>query len=143
MLEINIWDLLWTFVNFGLLYLVLNKLLYKPLVRFMDQRRARIQEGLDAEAAARETIALKEAEMQTDKEQCRQEARRLIDEASARAEAERQSQGTQLREESQRLREEMRQELRQQQVLDAERLSAQEAELAALLAERLLHPEHG
>ena len=139
MLSINLWDLLWTFVNFFLLYLVLNKLLYQPIIRCMDQRRARVQAGLDAEAAAREAIALNEAQLQAEKDQCRREARRLMDEAQAQAAEQRQSQSAQLRQEAQRRREETRQEARSQQVRDAERLAAREAELAALLADRLLN----
>ena len=139
MLSINLWDLLWTFVNFALLYLVLNKLLYKPLVRFMDQRDARIRTGLDAQAAAQEVIAAKEAQLQAEKDQCRREAKRLVDEAAAQAAAERQSQSEQLRQEAHHRREEMRRQVRDRQAQDAERLAAQEAELAALLAEQLLH----
>ena len=40
MLNINVWDLLWTFVNFFVLYCLLNKFLFQPLTSFMDPQDA-------------------------------------------------------------------------------------------------------
>ena len=47
MLSINIWELLWTVVNFFVLYYLLKLLLYRPLIGFMDARQARIDTGLN------------------------------------------------------------------------------------------------
>ena len=52
MLSINPSELIWTILSFFALLFLLNRFLYKPLVRFMDERRARIDAGLNEEAAA-------------------------------------------------------------------------------------------
>ena len=138
MLSINIWDLLWTFVNFFLLYFVLKTLLYKPIVRFMDERRTRIEAGLEEERKLREAMEANAQALLEKKEQCRLEAKRILDAAQAEDSAQREAQSAQLKQELLLKREELRQDVRQQQAQDAERFNAQEAELAAVLADRLL-----
>ena len=121
MLSINIWDFLWTVVDFFLLYFVLKTLLYKPIVRFMDERRTRIEAGLEEERKLREAMEANAQALLEKKEQCRLEAKRILDAAQAEDSAQREAQSAQLK-----------------QTQDAERFNAQEAELAAVLADRLL-----
>ena len=52
MLSINISELVLTAISFFLLFFLLKRFLYDPLLRFMDERNARIEEGLDAEKQA-------------------------------------------------------------------------------------------
>lgn len=52
MLSINISELIWTVVNFFLLYFLLKRFLYDPVVKFTDARRARVEAELDKERAA-------------------------------------------------------------------------------------------
>jgi len=59
-------------VNFTILLIILRIFLYKPLFRVLDERKRRIQEGIDRAAAAASTAAESEAE-----------ARRIMDEARA------------------------------------------------------------
>jgi F-type H+-transporting ATPase subunit b len=58
-LEISIPTLIWTVINFFLLLFLLNKFLFKPVMKFVDQRnekiKAGIQEGKDAEKLLAET----------------------------------------------------------------------------------------
>ena len=56
MLSINPSELIWTILCFLALLFLLDRLLYKPLVRFMDERKARIDAGLNEEKAAREAL---------------------------------------------------------------------------------------
>ena len=42
MLSINPSELIWTILCFLALLFLLNRFLYQPLVRFMDERKARI-----------------------------------------------------------------------------------------------------
>ena len=48
---------IWTIINFALLYLVLNFLLFKPMLKFMDERNAKIEQGKTA--VAKKEAALK------------------------------------------------------------------------------------
>ena len=54
MLSINFSELFWGIFNFFLLLFLLNRFLYKPLIKFMDDRKARIDAGLDEEKKALE-----------------------------------------------------------------------------------------
>ena len=53
MLSINVSELIWTIVNFFLLYFLLKRFLFTPLGRFLDARQARLDEALKQEAEAR------------------------------------------------------------------------------------------
>lgn len=139
MLSINIWDLLWTVVNFFLLYFLLKKLLYGPVLSFLDQRRARIEAGQEAERQVREALARNDAQLQELAEQSRQEAAELLRQARAKDGGDRAAWNEELKREGQRLRQETVRNARQRQEMDGERLEAQEAELTRILADRLLH----
>lgn len=45
---------IWTIINFALLYLVLNFLLFKPMLKHMDERNAKIEQGRAAVAKRQE-----------------------------------------------------------------------------------------
>lgn len=92
--------IVWTLICFCLLTLILNKLLFKPMLRHIDERRARIEKAADKKAemdnAAREyENKLKEAEENLRKNEaeraaaaisrCREKSRADI--ASAEAES--------------------------------------------------------
>lgn len=69
-MNVQISVLLWTGINFCILMLVLSKLLFKPLLSFMDARR----EKIDSARAAREESA-KESALALEKERGEREAR--------------------------------------------------------------------
>ncbi len=68
-------------INFTILLIVLRLFLYKPILRLLDERKARIQEGLErAEQAASEASA-SEAEARQAIEEAQQQARELVAQA--------------------------------------------------------------
>lgn len=69
MLSINPSELIWTIIGFFALYFLLSRFLFRPLVSFMDERRARIDAGLNEEKQAQD--ALKEDTERL--ERCREE----------------------------------------------------------------------
>ena len=75
MLSINPSELLWTILGFFALLFLLNQFLYKPIVRFMDERRARIDAGLNEETAARAALEEDERGLEREREERLQEAR--------------------------------------------------------------------
>ena len=75
MLSINPSELIWTILGFFALLFLLNQFLYKPIVRFMDERRARIDAGLNEETAARAAIEEDERGLEREREERLQEAR--------------------------------------------------------------------
>ena len=62
MLSINISELVLTIISFFLLLFLLNKFLYQPVLKFMKERQARIDAGLEKERGALEEIADKAIE---------------------------------------------------------------------------------
>lgn len=47
-MEINFWQVLFQIVNFGVIFLVLKKYLYKPVLKLLSDRRDKINAGLAA-----------------------------------------------------------------------------------------------
>ena len=62
-MEIDITTLIWTIISFLLFCVILNKLLYKPLVGFMDKRDARIRQA-DLYVKAEEQKELDQVDVQ-------------------------------------------------------------------------------
>lgn len=125
-------------INFMLLVYLLNRFLYKPIVRTLDERASRIQSGLDraqqaeqalAEANDRSAALLAEArkESQTLVANANTTAARIVEQA--RADAERQSNDMLARARSQM-------QLERQQL--AQDLRAQVADLAILAASKVV-----
>ncbi len=68
-------------VNFTLLLVLFSVLLYKPLFKVLDQRKQRIQEGLEASDEAKRQLAATEQEVAKELDKARQEGQGLIGQA--------------------------------------------------------------
>jgi F-type H+-transporting ATPase subunit b len=90
-------------INFGILYFVLKKLLYKPILKLLDDRKKAIERSLDNSKKIEEELSKLEVkkasiittvqnEAKKDKEKlivlAQEEKRKIIDEAKKTAEAE-------------------------------------------------------
>ena len=82
MLSINISELIWTIINFFLLYFLLKRFLYDPISRFMDARRERLDEALEKEREAQARVAENDEQIEQEKELRRAEAKKLIAEGA-------------------------------------------------------------
>jgi F-type H+-transporting ATPase subunit b len=98
-LGINLPVLLFQLVNFTFLLLVLRLLVYKPVLKMLDERRERIREGLSAADRGREQAAEAERQAQEQIEAARREGQQIVQNAQQIA---------------QRLQEEGRQQAQQQ-----------------------------
>ena len=98
-LGINVPGLIAQIVNFGLLLVLLSVVLYKPVLRMLDQRAARIRESLQQAEAIKQDMAKAEQQVQAHLDEARQEGQVLIGQAAQLGE---------------RLKEEARQEARQE-----------------------------
>ncbi|HRC62449.1 MAG: F0F1 ATP synthase subunit B [Dehalococcoidia bacterium] len=112
-LGISLPGLIQNLVNFTILLVVLRLFLYKPLFRVLDERKRKIQEGIDRASAAANTAAESEAE-----------ARRILDQARAEG----QESVRRAQESAARLREELEARARQ----DADQIVARAREEVAL-----------
>lgn len=85
-LGINLPGLLTQIVSFLILFWVLHKLLYKPVLGMLDQRSTRIKEGLAAAERAREEAARSHEEMQRQLAAARSEGNQMLVQAREAAE---------------------------------------------------------
>ena len=80
-LGINLAGLLTQIVGFLILLLILRALLYKPLLRMLDERSARIRESLESAERAKQDTARAQEEMKGQLEAARAEGQAMITEA--------------------------------------------------------------
>lgn len=138
MLSINVSELIWTIINFFLLYFLLKRFLYTPVVRFLDARQARLDEALNQEAEARAAAEENEKEIEAQKALRREEAASILAEAQ-RADAERSRLAlAEAKEEAARSLEDANAALLSEQERERASVGAETPELAAMLAEQLL-----
>jgi len=138
MLSINISELIWGIINFFLLFFLLRRFLFNPLISFTEKRKERIDRGFEAEKQAMEEKERTEADIRTAQERSRAQARQLVSQAGAES----------ARLHEQLLTEAARQASAEQKRFDDElegfcaqaqsQLSAHRAKLASALADRLL-----
>lgn len=95
-MEINIQPslIIWTVICFGLLMLVLDRLLFRPLLKLMDERKERAESARRRAGEARLALEARESELALSHEAERQ---RLLKEASEKAEAFRRDSEAELR----------------------------------------------
>lgn len=91
-MSINISELIWTVICFFVLLFVLKALLFNPLIKFMDERKARINAGLAEGRQAQQELAENDAALEAAWKHNAAEASRILAEAKdadeqARAEA--------------------------------------------------------
>ena len=141
MLSINISELIWTVVCFFLLYFLLKRFLYDPIINFMDDRRARIDAKLGQEQDVLAMQKENEQKVALALQDSRTAAAALIAESAARdeqrnAELEKQARESALAERSENLK---RVERESEDAVKA--FDARKEQLAVRLAEKLLGGE--
>jgi F-type H+-transporting ATPase subunit b len=81
-LGINLPGLLVQIINVALVLIILRLVLYKPILRLLENRSSRIKESLEAADAAKAQSARGEEEVRKTLGEARQEGQRLIGQAS-------------------------------------------------------------
>ena len=138
MLSINLSELVLTIISFFLLLFLLNKFLYTPVLKFMRERQARIDAGLEKERAANAEAAENEKRIEDAKTQRREEAKAILakqrtDDGRAHEEC-----ATQLLKDSAKERQEARVRVEAMAKDAKAKLDTEKDELANALAERLI-----
>lgn len=125
-------------VNFGIVFFVMWKWVYTPLLKVMDERTKKIEQGVsDAEAAGALLRGAKEQGSQAIAE-ARKQAKAILDEAAAAAEAERQAMADKARLEVERIVAQGKDQLKGEQRKMVAEAKAEVASLVALAAEKVL-----
>lgn len=137
-LQISVPEFIWTIISFFLFMFLLNKFLFKPVMSFMDERKARIDAGL--EEGKKANVALKENEARLAKELAEKggEARNVICEARSEAEkAKSETLGT-AHAEAEKLHKNVRERVKVEEDAAVKELDGSMPELVAILSGRLL-----
>ena len=141
MLSINISELIWTIINFFLLYFVLRRFLFDPVGKLLDERQAKIDAGKTAQQEAQKAVQANRERLAEEKAASREEAAHLI--AVAETEGE-QLRADALREAKSRAKDALREGKAQLDVQNTQEealLAEKSDELTALLTARILDSE--
>jgi F-type H+-transporting ATPase subunit b len=140
-LGFNLPALIAQLINFLLLLIVFRVILYKPLLRILDERKKRIQEGLEASDEAKRRLSQTEQEVAKELEKARQEGQGLITQAqqiSARIQEEAREGA---RHEAEQLLERAKTEIEQLTSTARAELRREFADLTITAAERVIKEE--
>ena len=85
-LGINLPSLLWHTVNFLLLVGLLTKFLYRPIVRMLDERAARIKESMERAEMIKEQLVRTNEETKLALDAARREGQQIVEQATQMAE---------------------------------------------------------
>ena len=138
MLSINFSELFWGIFNFFLLLFLLNRFLYKPLIKFMDDRKARIDAGLDEEKKALEEEQANNDGIEAALDEKRDEAKSIIEKAGAEDKASHSQAISEARSDAEKTVLDARENAAKVEKQLEERVKQQSQELAQLLADKLL-----
>lgn len=77
-LGINLPQLIAQIVNFAILLIVLRLILYKPILKMLDERKKRIAEGLNAAEIARAEAAAAQTNIEAQLDQARKDGQEIV-----------------------------------------------------------------
>lgn len=140
-MTIYVSEIIWTVVCFLVLLVVLKKLLFDPILKFMDAREAKLARARKAgeDAAAARTAA--DAALAEARRKDRADANALLAEARAGDEQARAEAVSAVKQETAQTMKQARTDLRESEQREREQLEAKAPELAGALAEALLRAE--
>ena len=137
-LGINLIGLITQVIGFVAIVVLLTWLLYKPLLRVLDQRSDKIKESLEASERAREEAAKSQEEMQQQLEESRTEGQQLIAQAREVADRFREEELAKAREEISAQRSRAEADIQRERDAAVEDIRREFAGLAVVAAERVV-----
>ena len=138
---VDVPKLLFQVVNFLLLLYLLNRFLFKPVLKLLDERESRIRKGLeDAEAAARDR-ELAKAEREAALDEARKEAQAMVARANKIAEDSRAEILADAKEQADKVATRAREEITAEKEKAMAELRGTVADLALQAASRLVRSE--
>jgi len=88
-LTLDLWTVILTIVSFFLLYFLLNTFLFKPIIKFMDDRKARIEGGLEEGRKAKQAKEENQRRLEEELRRTGGEAKQVLADAKSVDEADR------------------------------------------------------
>jgi F-type H+-transporting ATPase subunit b len=128
-------------INFVLLLVIFRLLLYKPLLRILDERKQRIQEGLEASDEAKRRLSDTEQEVAKELDKARQQGQEQIAQAQQIAARIQEEARVTARQEAEHLLERARGEITLERDSAIAELRREFADLTITAAERVIKEE--
>lgn len=125
-------------VNFVIIVVFLNVLLYKPILKMLEKRKKKIEEGLDLTEKMRaewEKMEMKKTKLMNE---AKNETIKLIDEAKKQAKAEQQEILEETRKKAEEILEKAKKEIEEQKNMMEKQVRKDAVDIAVALAKRLL-----
>ncbi len=134
------WALLIAFtVNFAILFVFLSLVAYKPIVKKLSERQAKIKESMEQAEKIREDAARSEEEIKAHLETARKEGQNVISQASQIGERLKEEARQSARQEAESLITKARGEIQREREKSVEELRAEFADIAILAAEKVIN----
>ena len=137
-LGISISQLLTQVISFLILFFLLYKLAYGPLIKMLDSRSAKIKESLDAAERAKESVKESEDKIQAEISKARQEGQKLIADAREAASRIRDQEIKKAKEESELLIKKTKTEILYEKESAIESIRKDFAGLSIIAAEKII-----
>lgn len=135
---INVPGLITQFINFGLFLLILSLVLYKPIVRMLDQRSEKIRESLAQAEQAQQQSARSEEEVQKALAEARDRAQQIVQQAQEVGRRMESDARDQARQEAEGIVERAREEIQRERDDAIDQVRREFADLAIVAAERVI-----
>ena len=128
----------WELISFGILFWVLYKYAFPPILETLETRERKIRESLDQAEQSRATAELKLKEYETKLQAASKEAEALMVEAKNKAQRLLDENQQKLRADSERIKEEATQDIERERRKALADIKSQTADLAMLVAEKVI-----
>ena len=138
-LGINLPGLIAQLINFAILLVILRMFLYKRVMNVLDERKRRIQEGLDAASQAASQASASEAEARRVMDEARAEGREAVARAQEQALRLREQLEAQARADAEQIVTRAREEVALERDQAIAQLRREFADLTVTAAERVIH----
>lgn len=138
-LGIELPQLLTQIVNFTIMVFVLTKFLYKPILKILEERKSKIEEGIKYTEKAGEELDKTEKKRQEVLDKARTEARQIIEEAKNSAKRLETEIITRAHKEAEDILNKGRKELEQEKIEMEKAVSKHTVNIASQMVEKLLN----
>ncbi|HAV10100.1 MAG TPA: ATP synthase F0 subunit B [Dehalococcoidia bacterium] len=126
-------------INFGILFVLLLVFGYKPILKMLDQRQAKIRESMEQADHIREQTAKSEEQMKAHLEAARKEGQTIISQATQMGEKVKEEAREDARKEASAVIERARVEIDRDRDKTIEGLRAEFADIAIMAAEKVIN----
>jgi F-type H+-transporting ATPase subunit b len=126
-------------VNFIILFVILSLVAYKPIVKMLNERQAKIKESMDQAEKIRQETARSEEEIKAHLEKARKEGQGVIAQATQIGDRLKEEAKQGAREEAESLITKARSEIQRERDKSIEELRAEFADIAILAAEKVIN----